>query len=137
TDLDKEFSLHDPCPMRYEKEIHNDVRSILNELGIKVVEFDQNRENSECCGSGAMVRVTNLDVSMKQTNKRADQSKTDTIISYCESCCESMLSAGKKSLHILDFIFNEDVISKNKFTQDSTSVIHKWKMRYDTVQKGK
>lgn len=136
-DLEKEFSLHDPCPMRNEKKVHDDVRNILSNLGIKVIEFDQNREKSECCGAGAMVKVTSPDISIKQTNKRANQAKSDTIISYCESCCESMLSAGKDSLHILDFIFNEDVISKNKFTQDKTSVIHKWKMRYETIQKGK
>lgn len=136
-DLDKEFYLHDPCPMRNEEKIHDEVRGILNDLGIKVIEFNQNRENSECCGAGAMVRVTNPTISIEQTKKRANQAKTGSIISYCESCCESMLSVGKESLHILDFIFNEDVISKSKFTQDKTSVINKWKMRYETVQKGK
>lgn len=136
-DINKEFSLHDPCPIRYESKIHDDVRTILKDLGVKVVEFDKNREKSECCGAGAMVRVTNPDISIKQTKKRASEAKSDTVVSYCQSCCESMLSVGKNSLHILDFIFNEDVINKNKFTQDKTSVIHKWKMRYKTVQQSK
>lgn len=136
-DIDKSFSLHDPCTIRYEKHIHDDVRSILSDLGVKIIEFDKNREKSECCGAGAMVRVTNPEISIKQTKRRANDAKTDTVISYCESCCESMMSVGKKSLHILDFIFNEDVINKNSFTQKQTSVIHKWKMRYKTIQKGK
>ena len=101
------------------------------------MEFDKNREKSECCGAGAMVRVTNPDISIKQTKKRASEAKSDTVVSYCQSCCESMMSVGKNSLHILDFIFNEDVINKNKFTQNKTSLIHKWKMRYKTIQKGK
>ena len=84
-----------------------------------------------------MVRVTNPEISINQTNKRANEAKSDTVVSYCESCCESMMSVGKNSIHILDFIFNEDVINKKKFAQDRTSVIHKWKMRYKTVQKGK
>lgn len=136
-DINKEFSLHDPCPIRYESKIHDDVRNILNDLGVKVVEFDKNREKSECCGAGAMVRVTNPEISIKQTQKRASEAKSDTVVSYCQSCCESMLSVGKKSLHILDFIFNEDVINKNKFTQDKTSVVHKWKMRYKTAKQSK
>ena len=136
-DINKEFSLHDPCPIRYESKIHDDVRNILNDLGVKVVEFDKNREKSECCGAGAMVRVTNPEISIKQTKKRASEAKSDTVVSYCQSCCESMLSVGKKSLHILDFIFNEDVINKNKFTQDKTSVVHKWKMRYKTAKHSK
>lgn len=135
--IEKEFSLHDPCPIRYESKIHNNVRSILNDLGVKVVEFDKNREKSECCGAGAMVRVTNPAISIKQTKKRASEAKSDTVVSYCQSCCESMMFAGKNSLHILDLIFNDDVINKKNFTQTKTSVIHKWKMRYKTVQKGK
>lgn len=136
-DIEKKFSLHDPCPVRYETKIHEDVRHILTDLGVKVVEFDKNRENTECCGAGAMVRVTNPKISIRQTKRRASEAKTDTVISYCESCCESMISVGKKSLHILDFIFNEEVISKKSFTQNKRSVVHKWKMRYKTIQKGK
>lgn len=136
-DINLEFSLHDPCPVRKETEIHDSVRKILHDLGVKIVEFDKNRENSECCGSGAMVRVTSPEISLKQTKRRADQAKTDTIVSYCESCCESMMSVGKNSLHVLDFIFNEDVINKKSFAQNKTSVIHKWKMRYKTIQSGK
>ena len=133
-DIEQEFSLHDPCPIRYESKIHDDVRDILKDLGVKIVEFDKNRDKSECCGAGAMVRVTNPEISIKQTNKRANEAKSDTVVSYCESCCESMMSVGKNSIHILDFIFNEDVINKKKFAQNRTSVIHKWKMRYKTVQ---
>ncbi|RDY26346.1 (Fe-S)-binding protein [Romboutsia weinsteinii] len=136
-DVKAEFSLHDPCPVRYEPEIHEDVRDILKLLGVKIVEFDKNRENSECCGSGGMVRVTNNQISLSQTNKRAREAKTDTVISYCESCCESMMLANKSTLHILDFIFNEEVINKNTFTQNNTSVIDKWKMRYKTIKLAK
>lgn len=124
------FTLHDPCPIRKENNIHDDVRSILYNLGLDIVEFDKNRENSECCGSGGMVRVTSLNISSKQSNKRAADAKTDTVISYCQSCCESMLIANKKTLHVLDFIFNKDVINKNSFTQTSTSTLEKWNNRY-------
>lgn len=137
SNLDIRFTLHDPCPMRNETKVHNDVREILNSLGLKVEEFENNRENSECCGSGGMVRVTNPNISKLQTMKRANDAKTDTVISYCESCCESMLIANKKSLHVLDFIFNKDVIDKNKFTQEQTSTLNKWSERYKGARLGK
>lgn len=129
-DVDISFSLHDPCPVRKEDEIHNNVRDILKYLGVKVVEFDNNRRNTQCCGSGGMVRVTSNEISLKQTNKRANDAKTNNIIAYCESCCESMLSSGKLALHILDFMFNEDVINKVRFTQNKVSFINKWGNRY-------
>ncbi|MGL5347589.1 MAG: (Fe-S)-binding protein [Peptostreptococcaceae bacterium] len=128
--LEFEFTLHDPCPMRNEDKVHNDVREILKSLGLKIEEFEKNRESSECCGSGGMVRVTNPSISKAQTIKRASEAKTDTVISYCESCCEAMLIANKKSLHILDFLFNEEVINKKKFTQNKTSTLNKWSERY-------
>lgn len=136
SDLEMSFTLHDPCPMRYESKVHNDVRKILDSLGVKYKEFEKNRENSQCCGSGGMVRVTNYKISNTQTNKRANDAKTDAIISYCESCCESMLMANKKSLHVLDFIFNEDVIERNKFTQEKTSTLYKWSERYKGARLG-
>ena len=43
-DLDIKFSLHDPCPIRYEPKIHDSVRLILKSMGIKIVEFDKSRE---------------------------------------------------------------------------------------------
>lgn len=124
------FTLHDPCPIRNERSIHEDVRNILSSLGTNIVEYEKNRESSECCGSGAMVRVTNPDISNKQTNKRANDAKTDTVVSYCQSCCESMLIANKKTLHVLDFIFNKEVINKRTFSQQKTSTIEKWSNRY-------
>lgn len=136
-DLDIGFTLHDPCPIRKEHEIHDDVREILKSLGVKVFEFDKNRENSECCGSGGMVRVTKPELALAQTNKRASEAKTDTVISYCESCCESMMIAGKSTLHILDFIFNNKVINKEMFTQEKTSVLSKWSTRYKGIKLAK
>ena len=133
-DLDIKFSLHDPCPIRYEPKIHDSVRLILKSLGIKIVEFDKSRENTECCGSGGMLRVTNPKLALEQTNKRASEAKTDTVISYCESCCEAMMIANKNTLHILDFMFNDNVINKSKFTQDKIYTIKKWKNRYKSIK---
>ena len=134
SDLDIKFSLHDPCPIRYESKIHDNVRLILKLIGIKIVEFDKSRENTECCGSGGMLRVTNPKLALEQTNKRASEAKTDTVISYCESCCEAMMIANKNTLHVLDFMFNEDVINKSKFTQDKIYNKKKWKNRYKSIK---
>lgn len=133
-DIDIKFSLHDPCPIRDVDIIHESVRNILSDLGVKIVEFDKNRSKSECCGSGGMVRVTNPQIAKKQTNKRASESKTDNIVTYCESCCESMLSVNKQTLHILDFMFNEEVLANKTFTQEKIPTIKKWRNRYTGIK---
>ncbi|MGO0882911.1 (Fe-S)-binding protein [Clostridioides difficile] len=132
-DLNQKFLLHDPCPIRNEHNTHESVREILGFMGIKIIEFEKNRKNTECCGSGGMVRVTNNEVAINQTKNRVNNEKTDYVISYCQSCCESMLMADKKVLHVLDFIFDIDVINKSKLTQKKTSSIKKWGTRYKGI----
>lgn len=40
-DLNQEFLLHDPCPIRNEHNIHESVRYILGFMGIKIIEFEK------------------------------------------------------------------------------------------------
>lgn len=133
--LEQRFTLHDPCPTRYNCDVHDDVREILNSLGLKIDEFKNNRENTECCGSGGMTRVTSNEISIEQTKKRAEETENDTVISYCESCCESMMLAGKSTLHVLDFMFNEDVKNKKIFSQENSSTVGKWMTRRKGIKK--
>lgn len=125
-DLEVKFTLHDPCSIRYESQIHNDVRKILDYIGLNVFEFDNNKENTECCGAGGMLKLTNPKISDFQSSKRANDSKTEYIVSYCESCCEVMICQNKKTLHILDFLFNEKVFYKNVLTQNKENTLKKW-----------
>ncbi|MPN28994.1 hypothetical protein SDC9_176441 [bioreactor metagenome] len=41
-----------------------------------------------------------------------------------------MLEGGKDSIHILDLLFNEDVINKKMFTQKKISSFKTWENRY-------
>ncbi|AFS79633.1 Fe-S oxidoreductase [Gottschalkia acidurici 9a] len=125
---DKTFSIHDPCPTRNESKIHDAIRNITLQLGLKINEMEFIREKTLCCGSGAMIGVTNKDLSLKQRQKRANQSKSNYIISYCEECVESMKKGGKKSIHILDLLFNDDI--DKTFNQEDIGTIKKWSNRY-------
>ena len=126
--IDKVFSIHDPCPTRSESHIHDSIRDIVDQLGINVVEMKFIREKTLCCGSGAMLGVTNKKLSSQQREKRANQSDSDYIITYCEECVESMKKGGRKSIHILDLLF-DDSIDKT-FNQKDINVTNKWVNRY-------
>ena len=131
--LDKAFSIHDPCPTRNESKMHDAVRSILSELGIKVKEMEFTREKTLCCGSGAMIGVTSKELAMKQGEKRANQSTETCIISYCEECVESIRKGGKESIHILDLLFNKDI--EETFDQEDINFINKWFNRYKSKRR--
>ncbi|WP_024955201.1 (Fe-S)-binding protein [Sulfurospirillum arcachonense] len=124
----KNVALHDPCPTRHENSLHVSVRKLLDKLGLNYEEFKNNREKTECCGSGGMLELTNPKLAIEQMNSRANQTSCDTIVSYCQSCAESMSRGGKNGVHILDLIFADNVIEG--FSQKKNSVVKKWYNRY-------
>ncbi len=124
----KNIAIHDPCPTRKEKSLHNSVRKLLDKLGIGFEEFKNNREKTECCGSGGMIELTNSKLATLQMNSRANQTKCDTIVSYCQSCSESMSKGGKNGIHILDLIFIDEV--QEDFVQKKNGLLKKWYNRY-------
>ena len=134
-DVKEEFALHDPCPIKNEPKIHESVREILKEMGIKIIEFDKNRSKTECCGCGGMVGVTKKELWIRQKNKRANSTECENIISYCESCVNTFKSSNKNSLHILDFLFNEEVISGKVKSQKSINTMNQWINRIKLARK--
>lgn len=125
------MALHDPCPTRYESEIHADVRALLAQIGLSYEEFKQNREKTLCCGSGGMLELTNSALAHEQMRTRASQTECESIVSYCQSCAESMSRGGKNGVHLLDLIFNSHFAMK----QEEQGVLKKWYNRFTSRQK--
>lgn len=121
-------ALHDPCPTREQKALHVSVRNLLDKMGLKIEEFKYNKEKTQCCGSGGMLELTNPKLALKQMQNRANQTSCETIVTYCQSCAESMSKGGKNGVHILDLLFAKEASSY--FKQRKNSVIKKWYNRY-------
>lgn len=121
-------ALHDPCPTRNQKALHVSVRELLAKMDLKIEEFKHNREKTECCGSGGMLELTNPKLALEQMYKRAHQTKCETIVTYCQSCAESMNKGGKNGVHILDLLFSDTI--DVDFKQQKNSVLKKWYNRY-------
>lgn len=119
-------ALHDPCPTRFESKLHNDVRALMHTIGLPYEEFKANREKTLCCGSGGMLELTNSALAHEQMRNRANQTQCESIVSYCQSCAESMSKGGKKGLHLLDFIFTPETSS----TQVKNGTLRQWYNRY-------
>ncbi|MCX8789125.1 (Fe-S)-binding protein, partial [Vibrio parahaemolyticus] len=98
-------TIHDSCSTRYEKELQDGIRWILNELGYKTSEPEHTRENTRCCGFGGMVVPANPDVATRVIKRRVEEFETDYVVVYCSACRASMMGVGTKSWHILDLMF--------------------------------
>lgn len=128
--IDIRFAIHDPCPTRNYPRVHQAIREIIRQLNLKTKEFEYSKEKTLCCGSGAMLGVTNNKLALKQMKKRANQTNQTHIVTYCEECVESMTKGGKNSIHILDLLFNDDIFNYDSLSQIPQSTIRKWANRY-------
>lgn len=134
SNIDKEFSIHDPCSTRNEEKMHDSVRKIMEDLGLKVEEMQHNKEQTLCCGAGGMVSVSYEEIAKNHTNRRAQEANTEYIISYCQECVESMRKGGKTSYHILDLLFNDNYDNMKK---DNLSLMLRWFNRHKAKSIGK
>lgn len=132
--IDHTFTLHDPCPTRKNPEIHDYVRKIISDMGLNTGEMKFSRENTLCCGAGGMITATSNELANAHMKKRAQQSEYEHLVTYCQECTESMKRGGKKALHLLDFIFNEEIYRTGVFDQRKTSTAGKWINRYRSAK---
>nr|WP_321526118.1 pyridine nucleotide-disulfide oxidoreductase/dicluster-binding protein [uncultured Cohaesibacter sp.] len=100
------FAIHDPCTGRHESEIHAAVRSIAAEIGLSVREIS-GPELTTCCGYGGLVSFANREVADAIIDKRAAERPED-YLAYCAMCRDNFARRGKRSAHLLDFLFPVD-----------------------------
>jgi Fe-S oxidoreductase len=124
------FTLHDPCPTRYENNTQVAVREIIKKIGIRIEEYKFSKRQTVCCGAGAMVGVTNENLAVKHMTKRAAEAPTEHILTYCQSCAESLSGGGKNTVHLLDLMFNEEMYQSLSFEQKKSNTAEKWINRY-------
>lgn len=122
----EKVALHDPCSTRHEKSLQSAVRKLLDAIGLPYEEFKNNKTKTQCCGSGGMLEITNPALAKEKMCNRANQTKCESIVSYCQSCAESMSKGGKNGLHLLDFIFTPSFVMQ----QAKIGGLQKWKNRY-------
>lgn len=132
--MEFDFTIHDPCPTRDINIIHDSIRDIVSQLGLRTCEMKFNRQKTLCCGSGGMVSVTQSHIAKAHMERRAKEAETEYIITYCQECVESMRRGGKKSYHIIDLLFNEDY---KDMKQENQKLITKWVNRYKGKNIGK
>ena len=133
-DSDVIFNIHDSCVTRNVTSHHENVRWILDQLGYKYEEMNNNRENTRCCGVGGMVCSSNPDLYKRIYMRRGADCTQDSVITYCGSCRGTMEAAGKDALHILDLMFG-DVYTESTFeARGYSSEEEMWEHRLKTKE---
>ncbi len=118
----RELSLHDPCPTRSHLENTVATRSILNKLGIDILEFSNNMDKTICCGKRDMIMTLDPQKGQKLFEIRAKQAPSREIVTYCASCVNTFRENSFEAYHILELLWE---IKTNG----------SWKNRYNSVRK--
>lgn len=104
------LSVHDACATRHNKEIHDSIRKIAVLSGCEIQELKYAKEKTKCCGYGGLVYFANREQSADFVKHRIEESDNDLLV-YCAMCKDLLVEGGKRTFHILDLIFTEDMES--------------------------
>ncbi|MEA2115661.1 MAG: (Fe-S)-binding protein [Thermodesulfobacteriota bacterium] len=103
-DLHGEVTVHDPCGVRDQAQVHKAVRELLVATGLSVVEMKHHGRKTVCCGEGGAVGYLNQEFADTWTNIRAEEAAGMRIITYCAGCTH-FLDRLTPTSHILDLLF--------------------------------
>jgi Fe-S oxidoreductase len=96
---------HDPCHLGRACNEYDAPRNVISQLGIQLVEMENTRKNSWCCGAGGGVRSAFPDWSLETSAKRIEEAKrtgVSTLVSACPFCKRNLSDSSDGSLEILD-----------------------------------
>lgn len=98
--INKKLTYHDPCHLGRYEGIYEQPRKPLRLIkGVELVEMRKNRKNAWCCGAGTEVFILDPDLTatIAQTRvKEAVETGTDTIITACPQCVNTLTPAAKR-----------------------------------------
>lgn len=100
--------VHDACSTRHNKEIHDSLRALAAKLGYEIKELKYSKEKTKCCGYGGLVYFANREQSNDFVKERISESDEDYLV-YCAMCKDLFVESGKRTYHILDLIFGENM----------------------------
>lgn len=127
----RKFAIHDTCTTRLETQMHEDVRTILAQLGYAIEELPYNRDKTKCCGYGGLMWSANRDLSKQVALERAQESDADYVV-YCAMCRDSLAAQGKRTVHLLDLIFDADPLLEAEKAGPNYSTRHENRFRLKT-----
>lgn len=98
-------ALHDPCPVRFDTQIHTAVRKMISSRGLSLLEPAHHGSKTLCCGEGGAVGCLSKAMALHWRDKRADETGPHPIATYCAGCVH-MLSKKSPAFHVLDLVWD-------------------------------
>lgn len=101
------MSIIDACPVRDQPRIHEAVRTLLGRMNITIVEPNETRAKSVCCGDSLWAEIPTPEVTAWM-KARAARFPAEEVAVYCVSCVNAAAIGGKKPRYLVDLLFGEE-----------------------------
>jgi len=109
---------HDPCDLGRHSGIFDAPREILASIpGLELLEMEDNREMSLCCGGGGDVEMADADLASAVARRRlaqAEETGARYLVSACQQCKRTLATAARRNkvrLKVLDIL---ELVSKTQ-----------------------
>ncbi len=93
-ELSDNIAYHDPCDLGRNSKIYDEPRYIIDKIpGLDFVEFKDNREYCNCCGSGGDLLVSNQELSLDIARRKVQEfldTGAQTLVTACPSCIRAI-----------------------------------------------
>ena len=96
-----DVTYHDSCHLARHMEVFDEPRNVIESLA-NIVEMENNRENSLCCGAGGGVKSAYPEIATQMARTRIDQAMDTgckTLVTACPFC---KLNLSNDELEVLD-----------------------------------
>lgn len=98
------LAVNDPCSARHDIVLREDVRALLDQAGVSMVELEFSGELAQCCGYGGLLSEANPELGKLVAEKRAEGADED-FVTYCIMCRDMLARTGKRALHLYDLLY--------------------------------
>ena len=114
----KDFNVtyHDSCHLGRHMEIFDDPRSVIESVA-DIVEMENNRENSLCCGAGGGVKSAYPEIADELAKSRIDQAKDtgcEILITACPFCKLNLENDDLEVLDLTEFLVKYGGLDEEK-----------------------
>lgn len=112
-----EVTYHDPCHLGRHMGEYETPRKVIKHY-TKLLEMDDNRENSRCCGAGGGVRSAFPDLSLEIASMRLDDAKSTgakSLVTCCPFCILNLKSCQEDALETIPEDDLMDIMDLSQF----------------------
>jgi uncharacterized membrane protein YdjX (TVP38/TMEM64 family)/Fe-S oxidoreductase len=109
----REVGVHDPCALRNEAPVHQAVRGLLAEMGLKITELKRRGRRTVCCGEGGMVGFVKPDFAKAWGAIRQQEAGGRPMVAYCAGCT-GFLNRLSPTIHLADLLYRPEAALNGK-----------------------